>query len=166
MTASRLVAVDAPAVISQAAAPGAAPVSVTARANPSAPPLVSRLTGRTLIPARAGSLAGHEVTWHVRKNSVLREVGTIVSSMDQPMSVGADGTAQFVVQPGVDPTRGSGHVVEDWETVEARFQRRGLVAAAYAVPQPLAPMSFGASRARANVRARDRATVSHCGLGG
>lgn len=150
ITASRLVTVTAPDVITQGKVK-IAPVDVTVRMNASVPPLVSRLTGRTLIPARAGSLAGQEVTWRVRDESALEEIGTITSPTGNSVSVGADGLARFVFQPGVDSTGGAGETVDEWETVEASFQTRGLVASAYAVPAPLAGLTLGTSRARANL---------------
>jgi hypothetical protein len=156
VTANRLVTLSALDVISPGTTAGGPPVNVTARVDASAPPLVSRVTGRTLIPARAGSLSGQEVTWHVRDESVLHEIGKIVSPVDSPTGVGTDGLARFVFQPGVDPTRGAGQVVDDWETVEARFQTRGLVASAYAVPASLARLTFGTSRVPANLHLRWR----------
>jgi len=155
VTASRLVTMSAPDVISPGATAGP-PVNVTARVAASAPPLVSRVTGRTLVAPRAGSLSGQEVTWHVHDESMLHEIGKIVSPVDSPTRVGTDGLARFAFQPGVDPTKGAGQLVDDWETVEARFETRGLVASAYAVPASLAPLTFGTSRARANVHLRWR----------
>jgi hypothetical protein len=156
VSASQLVTVSAPDIITQGATARPAPVGITLRINPSAPPLVSRSTGRTLIAARAGSLAEQEVTWSVRDNSAIEEIGTITSPTNQPVRVGADGIARFVFQPGVAATGGAGETVDDWETVEARFQTRGLVAGAYAIPAALANLPFGSSRARANLHLRWR----------
>jgi hypothetical protein len=158
LTASRLVTVNAPDVITPGATAKPAPVGVTLRINPSAPPLVSRSTGRTLIAARAGSLAEQEVTWRVRDKSALEEIGTITSPTNQPVRVGADGLARFVFQPGVAATGGAGETVDDWETVEARLQTRGLVASAYAVPAPLGNLPFGSSVVRANLHLRWRSS--------
>ena len=156
VTASRLVTISAPGVISPGTTAGGPPVNVTARVAASVPPLVSRVTGRTLLAPRAGSLAGHDVTWRVHDESMLPEIGTIVSPVDGPTRVGADGLARFIFQPGADPTRGAGQLVDDWEPLEARFETRGLVANAYTVPASLAPLTFGMSRANANVHLRWR----------
>ncbi len=157
ITAERLVTIDAPAIITRTAAK-IAPATITVRASASAPPLVSRSTGRTLIAARAGSLAGQQVTWRAPDNSLLQEVGTIASPLDEPVPIGAGGVARFVVQPDVDGPGGAGEIVEAQETIEARFQTRGLVSGAYAVPPPLSRMSFGASRTRATLHLRWRAS--------
>jgi hypothetical protein len=156
ITASRLVTVSSPDVITQGASAKPAPVNVTMRASASATALVSRSSGRTLIAARAGSLSGQEVTWHVRDDSALTEIGTITSPLDDPIRVGADGVARFVVQPGIDATHGTGQIIDDFETVDASIDTRGAVAAAYAIPAPLQHLTFGASRARANVHLRWR----------
>jgi hypothetical protein len=158
VTASRLVTITAPDVITQGATAGP-PVNVTARVNTSAPPLVSRVTGRTLIAARAaGSLSGQDVTWRVHEESMLHELGKIVTPVDDPTRIGADGVARLAFQPGVDPTKGAGQPIDDWETVEARFDTRGLVANAYTVPATLAGLTIGASRVRANVHLRWRSS--------
>lgn len=155
LTASRLVTITAPDVVSQGATVGP-PVNVTARVAASPPPMVSRVTGKSLFAARAGSLAGQEVTWHIDEESILPEFGKVVTSVDEPVTVGAAGLAQFVFQPGADPTRGAGEPVDDWEPIEARFQTRGLLASAYAVPAPLASLTLGSTRSRGNVRLRSR----------
>lgn len=155
VTAGRFVTITAPDIISTGASAGA-PAHVTARVNVTAEPLVSRVTGRTLIAPRAGSLSGQQVTWHVHEESLLHEVGTIVSPVDDPTPIGADGVARFTFQPGVDPAMGAGHLVDDWETVEAKFETRGLVSSAFAVPAPIAGLSIGASRTRASVHLRWR----------
>jgi hypothetical protein len=156
VSADRLLAITAPDVITQGTAPRPAPVNITMRANASAVPLVSRSTGRTLIAARAGSLAGQDVTWHVRDDSALMEIGTIASPLDTPERIGANGIAQFVIQPGVAATGSTGQLVDDWEAVQARVETRGVVAAAYAVPASLAPLTLGTSAARANLHLRWR----------
>jgi hypothetical protein len=151
VTATRLVTVSAPDLVTPGATAKPAPATVTLRVNPAAPPLVSRQTGRTLIATRAGSLAGQDVTWRVRDQSALEEIGTITSPTGEPVRVGADGLAHFVFQPGVDATGGTGEPVDAWETVEARFQTGGLMANAYAVPASLAHLPLGSSRARASL---------------
>lgn len=155
VTASRLVTMTASDVVSQGATAGP-PVNVTVRVAASPPPIVSRITGRTLLSSRAGSLAGQEVTWSLVEESIFPELGKIVTAVDQPTPVGPDGIARFVIQPGMDPTRGAGQLVEDWEPIEARFDRRALLASAYTVPPPLAGLAMGATRSRANVRFRIR----------
>jgi hypothetical protein len=156
VTASRLVTLSAPDVISQGATAGP-PVNVIARVNASGPPLVSRATGRTLIaPRGGGSLAGQEVTWHLHEESLLHEIGKAVTPVGEAARVAADGIARFAFQPGADATKGAGELVDDWEPVDARFETRGLVASAYAVPAALAPLTIGTSRARANVHLRWR----------
>lgn len=155
VTASRLVTMNASDVIRQGTTAGP-PVNVTARVAESAPPLVSRISGRTLLAARAGSLSGQEVTWHVHDESMLPDLGKIVTPVDDPQRVGPDGLARFVIQPGIDPTRGAGQLLDDWEPIEAGFQTRSLLASAYAVPASVADLSLGTTRARANVRLRWR----------
>ena len=156
VSADRLVTITAPDVITQGAAPRPAPVNITMRANPSAAPLVSRSTGRTLIAARAGSLAGQDVTRHVPDDSSLTAIGTIASPLDTPEKIGANGMAQFVVQPGVSATAATAQLVDDWETLEARVETGAVVAAAYAVPAPLQHLSLGTSAARAKLHLRWR----------
>lgn len=156
VNASRLVSLSAPTAITHGTTANPKPVNVTARANASASPLVSRLTGRTLIPARAGSLSGQEVIWRVRESSPIKEIGTIVSPLDEPVRVDATGSAQLVFQPGVDRSRGTGHLIVEWDTLDLRLQLGELVAATYAVPAPLSRLTFGTSRARANVKVQWR----------
>jgi hypothetical protein len=150
VTASRLVTMSAPDVVSPGTPPGP-PMNVTARVSASAPPLVSRLTGKTLIAARAGSLSGQEVTWFVGDDSMLSELGKIVTPVDEPVRIGADGLARFVIQPGINPAGAAGQLIEDWEPIEARFDSRGLVANAYTVPAQLAGLTLGSTRVRTNV---------------
>lgn len=155
LTASRLVTLSAPDAVSIGATAGP-PVNVTARVAASAPPLVSRATGRTLLAARAGSLSGQEVSWSVHPESMLPELGKILTAVDEPLRVASDGVARFVIQPGLDPTRGKGQLISEWESIEARFDRRGLVASAYTVPAPVAGLTLGSTRARANILMRWR----------
>ena len=150
VTASQLVTMSAPDAVTPGAAPGP-PVNVTARVSASVPPLVSRVTGRTLLAARAGSLSGQEVTWSVGDDSMLSELGKIVTPVDEPVRIGADGLARFVIQPGVNPAGAAGQLIEDWEPIEARFDARGLVANAYTVPAQLAGLTLGSTRVRTNV---------------
>ena len=151
ISAGSLVTMTAPDAIRQGATAGPS-VDVTARVIASAPPLVSRVSGRTLIGARAGgTLSGQEVTWRLHEESLLPELGKVVTPLGTATATGASGTARFTFQPAADPTRGAGQLVDDWEMIEARFETHSLLANAYTVPGPLAALAIGTSRASKNL---------------
>jgi hypothetical protein len=133
LMANRLLVVDSPLVAKQGANGPGQPINITVRVSPQPPAFVSRATGKTLLQPRTGSLAGQQVTWDVREDSILHEIGTVASETGQPVSVGQDGVARFVYQPGADTTRGRGTPMEEWGWVDASAQARSLVSSAYTI---------------------------------
>jgi hypothetical protein len=155
VSTSHLVTVAAPEFISQLPKAGP-PIEVTLRAAAAAPPIVSRITGRTLLAGRAGSLAGQEVTWNVDEDSLLNEVGTVVSAVGAPVSAGAGGIARFVFQPGVNSAPGPANQIDEWASVGAHMNTAALTTNAYAVPQAFRRLVSGTTKIRVNVKVRWR----------
>ncbi|MCC7461562.1 MAG: hypothetical protein IT480_03765, partial [Gammaproteobacteria bacterium] len=75
------------------------------------PVLRSRITGKPLLAARAGSLAGQRVTWEVAEASPLRELGSLSTPTGQPVPIAANGTATFTLQPS-GASSGPGELVQ------------------------------------------------------
>lgn len=151
VAADRLLSVESPSSLVQGAkGPGAAG-QVTVRMAPKLPPLVSRLTGKTLLPARGGSLAGLDVTWELPEDSMLRSLGTVPADVGQPRRVGPNGTASFSYQPGASATRGAGRLITASGTVDATTDGCPLVKAAYDTPPQICGFMWGGSRVRARI---------------
>ncbi len=123
--------------------------AATLRRAPQPPPLLSRLSGKPLLAARAGSLAGQAVTWEVAEGSSLRQLATLRTPVGQPATVGANGASVLSFQP-IAASAGTGEPVEEWVTVGATLPACPLVSSAYDLPRPSATSSSarGASRCR------------------
>lgn len=119
---------------------------LSVRLAPQAPALVSRLTGRTLIAARPGSLAGQQVTWATGDEDRLTEIATVGTPLGQPVPVGATGVAQLSYQ-AADPTGGRGELVREWIPMTAALPACPLVSSALAVPAALCAQLIGDRRA-------------------
>jgi hypothetical protein len=107
------------------------------------PPLLSRFSGKPLVAARAGSLAGQEVTWEVDDEEALRELVTWRTPVGQPTPVAANGVAVFAV---ASSAAGPGEVVQEWSSVSASLPGCPLVSSAYTIPPPLCAFVIGSRR--------------------
>jgi hypothetical protein len=147
----RILAVTAPGAARPGGSGPGAGVELTAQLRASVPALVSRLSGKSLVAARKGSLAGKAVTWEVAEDSVLHALGKVRTPTGAPTPIPADGVARFGYQPAADPTSGKGEVFEDVGQVQARFDGCQLVTAAYDVPPSMCGFVIGGRRLRGGV---------------
>jgi hypothetical protein len=162
LAGANLVASGAPTVIRQ----GAGPQTLTARLNPQVPPLVSRTSGKTLIPSKTGSLAGGSLTWQVADDSILGDIGTFGASIDEPQPVGADGIARLPYRASPAPTGGRGLPMEEWVSVGARVDAADTLSRAYDIPAALSRLALGSATSTMRVRVRWLATDAlHLSLG-
>lgn len=120
---------------------------VSVRLEPQGPALVSRISGRTLIAAKPGSLAGGSVTWTVDEQERLDELATVSTPLGQPVSIGANGVALLTYKGVPDPTGGRGELVREWIPVTASLPACPLISGALAVPGPLCAQLIGDRRA-------------------
>lgn len=114
------------------------------------PALLSRVTGKPLAAARAGSLAGQEVTWEVADDSPLLQLGTIGTATGQPTAVPAAGASTFAFKSSA-PSTGPGELVQEWSSVAATLPACPLVASAYNVPQPMCGFLLGPRRVKVEI---------------
>lgn len=155
--ADRVLAVEAPATIAQ----GAAPVSIVARLKPQAAPLVSRITGKTLLAPAKGSLTGQAITWDVAEDSVLRDVGELGTPTGDAQPIGADGVARLRYAPAADTSKGQGQAMEEWADVAGTLTARPLLASAYTVPSAVGNLVFGTTRFTKRVRVTWRSSDTY-----
>jgi hypothetical protein len=136
---------------------------VSFRLAATAPALVSRLTGRTLLPSKGGSLAGQTVTWTVPGDEGLDDVATATTPLGQPVTIPAGGVAQFTYQPA-GGSGNDGDVVREWRALTAALPACPLISSALPVPTPLCALLVGDRRAGFHApfqwRTRDRLHVT------
>ena len=100
---------------------------------------------------------GNLITWNLRDDSVLLELGTVTSPVGQPVRVGANGVSAFTYQPGADATGGQGALMDEWSDIDATMSASDVVSNAYGVPQSLSNLVLGNIMVRTRVRSRWRA---------
>lgn len=131
--------------------------SLSFRLSAKAPALASRVTGKTLLTAKAGSLAGQQVTWSVPDAAGLDDIATVSTPLGQPVAIAATGVAQLAYEP-LGGASGSGDVVREWRTVTASLPACPLVSSALPVPPPLCGLLIGDRLADFNAQFQWRTT--------
>ena len=96
-------------------------------------PLVSPVTGRTILQVRTGSRAGIPVTWRSRDESVLRRHGTLDASLPTTMATSDDGKVEVNYTPKKEDANGVGLVTRDTASLYATASKRDLVERTYVI---------------------------------
>lgn len=97
-------------------------------------PLVSPVTGHTLLEARTGSLDGLEITWRTRNEGVLRAHGSLSAGLPAPMDTDASGAVHITYTPKKEEANGQGVVANDFASLYATADRLQIVDRVYVIP--------------------------------
>jgi hypothetical protein len=109
--------------------PGAA-ATVTARVTAIADTFISPFSGRPLLPAHPGSLAGLPVDW--QPSPVLDRHGTASPAGTQ--TTDATGTASFTFTPRQEAADGKGQLTDEIAPIQANVPADRLITALYGMP--------------------------------
>ena len=102
-----------------------------------ATPLVSAVTGRTLLAVRTGSGEGIQVTWRTLDESVLRAHGSLDARLPATMRTAADGTVGVHYTPKKEEADGVGLSAYESASLYATADALQLVERTYVIAGPM-----------------------------
>jgi hypothetical protein len=105
-----------------------------------ASPLVSPVTGHTLLAANTGGLDGIDITWASADEGVLREHGSLSAALPAHMATDASGGVAITYTPKKEAANGKGVVANDFGSLMATADKFQLVNNAYVLPNVTALM--------------------------
>ena len=134
------------------------PLTIEARLTGTPRPVVSSVTGRTLLMPRAGgTLAGVRSNWSYYDDA--KRHGTMNIPSDDIVEFGADGAGRAIYTPKPERANGRGELMSDSFDVTVILLRRNVVDRLYVVPAGFASMSFNELWPWGSLKARNLVDV-------